>query len=84
MTRTLLAVALLAAFSRGAEPPLDYPDHTDLSYTLDRNGKKTPIRTPADWQVRREHVTANLARAMGPLPNVRVRTRKGYYPLAPL
>lgn len=69
MTRTLLAAALLAAFSRGAEPPIDYPDHTDLSYTLDRNGKKTPIRIPADWQVRREHATANLARAMGPLPN---------------
>jgi dienelactone hydrolase len=52
-----------------ASTPIDYSDHTDLSYSLDREGKKTAIRTPADWEVRRTHIAENLARAMGPLPS---------------
>lgn len=52
-----------------AAPPVDYPDHTDLTYALNRNGKKTPIRTPADWQVRRGHLLDNLTRVMGPFPS---------------
>lgn len=72
MTRKRLLLPFLAALAIGAEPPIEYPDHTNVSYTLDRAGKKTPIRTPAEWQVRRDHVAENLARVMGSLPSARV------------
>lgn len=49
--------------------PVEYPDHTDLTFTLDRKGTKTAIRTPVDWQVRRGHVLDNVARVMGPFPS---------------
>ncbi len=49
--------------------PIAYADHIDLMFSLDRKGTKTPIRTPADWEVRRGHVVENLALAMGPLPS---------------
>jgi dienelactone hydrolase len=52
-----------------ALPPIAYPDHTDLTSVLDRKGGKTPIRTPADWEVRRGHVADNLALVMGPFPS---------------
>lgn len=49
--------------------PIAYADHTDLTLTLDRKGMKTPIRTQADWELRRSHIADNLALAMGPLPS---------------
>lgn len=52
-----------------ALPVIAYPDHTDLTFTLNREGAKTPIRTPADWELRRWHVAENLALVMGPLPS---------------
>jgi dienelactone hydrolase len=45
-----------------------YPDHQDLSYYLDASGARRPVRTPADWQRRREHVLAGMQQVMGPLP----------------
>jgi dienelactone hydrolase len=50
-----------------AAPPVAYPDHTDLT-VVDRAGTRAPVRTPADWEVRRGHVVQNFARAAGPLP----------------
>ena len=52
-----------------APAPIAYPDHTDLTVTLDRTGTKAPVRTPADWEIRRGHVLDNVARVMGPFPS---------------
>ena len=74
MKKCLLALALvLLAAARGAAadpaPPITYPDHTDLTFTLDRKGAKTPIRTPADWELRRGHIRENFALATGAFPS---------------
>ena len=50
-------------------PPLLYPEHSDLSYYLDPNGYPRPILTPADWQVRRQHILHHIQTVMGPLPD---------------
>ncbi len=57
--------------SRLPEPaaPLLYPEHSDLSYYLDGNGYPRPILTPADWQIRRQHVQAHMQTVMGKLPD---------------
>ena len=47
----------------------EYKDHTDLSYALDANAKRSPIGTVADWKVRRGHVLDNMARVMGAFPS---------------
>lgn len=52
-----------------ALPAIAYADHTDLSFALDRKGARTPIRTRADWEIRRRHIVDNLALVMGPLPS---------------
>ncbi|MCE9566791.1 MAG: alpha/beta fold hydrolase [Planctomycetes bacterium] len=54
-------------------PPVSYSDHTDLTFTLDRKGNKTPIRTVADWEVRRGHILDNMALVMGSFPNKQKR-----------
>ncbi len=45
-----------------------YPEHQDLGYFLDAAGKRQPIRTAADWEIRRSHVLAHMQTVMGPLP----------------
>jgi len=45
-----------------------YPSHQDLSFYLDDQGDRVPLRTPADWEKRRTHIVAGLEEAMGPLP----------------
>jgi dienelactone hydrolase len=49
------------------EAPL-YTEHQDLSYYLDKDGRKVPIKTLEDWEVRRKHILANMQRVMGELP----------------
>lgn len=49
-----------------ALPP--YDDHTNLSVVIDAKGKSQPVKTTADWQVRRGHVLQGMQRVMGPLP----------------
>lgn len=63
--------ALVAVFPGAleAEPPPPYPDHQDLSYSLDAAGQKHPIKTVSDWETRRKHVLANMQTVMGPLPD---------------
>ena len=43
-------------------------DHIDLSCFVDERGKQHPLKTVADWRVRRSHIVQNLERVMGPLP----------------
>ncbi|HUE74271.1 MAG TPA: alpha/beta fold hydrolase [Pirellulaceae bacterium] len=71
MNQSLPIAVILASFGiAGAEEPQSpaYPEHQDLSYFLDDAGQKQPIRTAADWEVRREHILAGMQAAMGPLP----------------
>lgn len=50
-----------------AEAPA-YVEHQDLSYVLDADGARRPIRTVEDWQQRRTHILLGMQEAMGPLP----------------
>jgi dienelactone hydrolase len=52
-----------------AAPPIEYPDHTDVSHYRDAKGKQYPIKTSADWEIRRRHIIENTERVMGPLPS---------------
>lgn len=65
--------AALAGRIPAAETNPTYPEHQDLSYYLDRAGKRQPVRTPADWQKRRAHVLAGMQAVMGPLPGAELR-----------
>lgn len=68
-TLPLLAALLVLHFagSASAEAP-QYAEHQDLSYFLDAAGKQQPIKTKADWEVRRGHILANMQTVMGQLP----------------
>src|SRR5579871_2195608 len=46
-----------------------YPEHQDLLYYLDSQGDKHPIKTVADWEIRKRHILAHMQRVMGPLPD---------------
>jgi dienelactone hydrolase len=53
-----------------ANAPLpEYPNHQDVSYSLDRTGGKQDVKTPADWAKRREHILRHFQRVTGPLPS---------------
>lgn len=67
----LLSAGWLTVLSTAAQaepPPPQYPEHFDLSYRLDADGQRQPIKTPADWDLRRRHILAHLQEVMGPLP----------------
>src|SRR5438046_1732187 len=68
--RTLfLSLALLPAAAPAGKPDVPtYAEHQDLLYYLDAGGKKRPVKTPADWDIRKKHVLANMQRVMGELP----------------
>lgn len=54
--------------SQGPSAPPAYKEHLDLDYYLAADGKKHPIKTAADWQLRRGHILAAMQQVMGPLP----------------
>lgn len=47
---------------------IQYPEHLDLSYYLDQQKQKHPVKTGADWQTRRSHILANMQTVMGQVP----------------
>jgi len=55
------------------QKPVSYPEHQDLSYRLDSDGRKHAVRTPADWAKRRQHILDNLQLVMGRLPGATTR-----------
>ena len=59
----LLQIAVVAA-----DRLPQYSEHQDLSYYLDSQGRRHPIRTIADWEIRRSHILAHMQTVMGPLP----------------
>lgn len=72
----LFALCLTCSMALAAEAPL-YPEHLDLSYYLDAEGEKHPIKTTADWERRREHLTAHMQTVMGPLPQPKEKVPLG-------
>ena len=64
-----ISCGAMVTMTRAAEPAPKYAEHQDLSYYLDANGQKQPIKSPADWAKRREHIAAWMQTVMGPLPN---------------
>src|SRR5436189_175385 len=50
-----------------AAPPKD-SGHEDLSYYLQGDGARVPIRTAADWERRRAQIIVGMEQVMGPLP----------------
>jgi len=71
--RKLVPAILLGTVIQGevegqqAKPPF-YADRMNLLLVIDDQGKTHPVKTPADWQRRREHILGNMQLVMGPLP----------------
>ncbi len=62
-----LSLVALAPCATAAEPPR-YAGPANLLVYYDDKGVSHAIRTPADWQKRREHILANMELVMGRLP----------------
>lgn len=78
--RSLLVACLLggmawssASLALADETALRYPEHQDLGYYLDAEGKQRPIKDVADWEIRRGHILANMQVVMGQLPGASKR-----------
>lgn len=56
------------AVSEAQVAPPSYPDHVKLMVVRDREGAEVPVRSAADWAVRRAHILANFQEVAGPLP----------------
>jgi len=50
-------------------PPPPYPTHQQLDFYLDAKGERQPIRTPADWTRRKNHIRRQLELVMGEFPS---------------
>jgi len=70
--RYVLALTLaLGSFATGfaQSPPLpNYPDHSKLLVVRDSTGQESPVKSTADWAVRRAHILANFEKVAGKLP----------------
>ncbi len=66
--QSALLAGLASTGFAGEQKAPDYPDHANLMVVRDAQGKETPVRNAADWDVRRAHILAHLQEVMGPLP----------------
>jgi dienelactone hydrolase len=64
-----ILLLVLCRLAVAADQPPSYSDHLDLLHYLDRDGKKHPVRTPAEWERRRDHVLQNMQFVTGSLPD---------------
>lgn len=64
-----LLLGVSVGLAENNDPRADYPDHADLSVYRDADGVLRPIKTAADWAIRRGHILAGMQEAMGPLPD---------------
>lgn len=64
---TVIYQPILAEDAKTSQPA-ESRDHQDVSYFVDEDGKKQPIKTRKDWAKRREHILAQMQAVMGPLP----------------
>lgn len=65
-------LVVISAVGWGAPPdaltvPL-YPNHEKLLVVRSSDGGESPVKSPADWRVRRAHILAHLQEVMGTLP----------------
>jgi dienelactone hydrolase len=67
--RWALVSIVLASLAPAEDRAPTYPEHQDLSYYLDAGRKKQPIKSEADWGIRRGHILANMQVVMGHLPD---------------
>jgi dienelactone hydrolase len=65
---TVAVLQLTPVRAADLDPAPVYREHQDLSYYLDSRGVRHPIRTVADWEIRRSHILAHMQAVMGPLP----------------
>lgn len=79
LTLALILTTIAQASEPGREvarPPVPaYPDHTKLLVVRDGGGQETPVKSLADWDVRRAHIVASFERVAGPLPGGERRVR---------
>lgn len=69
--RTVAVPFLIFGLMAGAaEPPATpvYPNKANLLVYQTPDGKSVPIQSIADWQIRRNHILANMQAVMGPMP----------------
>lgn len=50
-------------------PPVSYSHHDDLLYWQNADGQRQAVKSPDDWEIRRQHILRNLQLVMGPLPS---------------
>ncbi|MBM4081005.1 MAG: acetylxylan esterase, partial [Planctomycetes bacterium] len=77
-SQVIAAVALAMAFvsvvaAQEKNMPPFYEDKMNLLVYLDAEGRKCPVKSPEDWQKRREHILANMQLVVGPLPGAERR-----------
>lgn len=53
----------------GQEVSPQYVDHSRVMVYRDGQNQENPVKTKADWALRRKHILAGMERAMGPLPS---------------
>jgi len=53
--------------------PPSYSDHSQLLVVRDAQGNERPVKTAADWEIRRGNILAHLQEVMGPLPGKKRR-----------
>ncbi len=64
----VLPVLLGTTVAAGTPTLPVYPDPTRLLVVRDTSGGETPVKSRADWEVRRAHILGHLQEVMGPLP----------------
>jgi dienelactone hydrolase len=72
-TPPLIAAATMVVLGQGVSDPPPrtapaYRNHVKLMLVADSRGRELPIGTPADWDVRRDHILAHFQEIAGPLP----------------
>lgn len=63
----VLAATVLAVPKNTDRPPL-YSDRQNLMVYLDSSGNPHPVKTLAEWEIRRSHIIQSMQQVMGPLP----------------
>ena len=65
------SVLIWCVSTAAGEPAPEYAEHQDLLYYLDAEGRRQPVDSVSDWEIRRRHVLEHAQRVMGPLPRPR-------------
>lgn len=68
----VFSIFLALAPNLSADEPASptYPDHARVMVYRDSQGQEQPVKTAADWAIRRRHILSGAQEAMGPLPDL--------------